>query len=300
MRLHVLQLYFFARKRGTEVGRLAVSGKSLDRFEIWLREQEKEESTVKKYRHDIDVFRIWLKGCMRPDRKRILEYKKWLLESGRKPVTANSMLASLNMFFRFTGHPEFKVKQYRIQHSVFCPVKKELRREEFQRLVETANRKKDRRLAITLEILGGTGIRVSELPFITAEAVRNGYAVIHMKGKIRTVMMIERLRKKILCYMAENNIESGPVIRTRSGKAADRFFVWKRMKSLCVDAGVLPGKVFPHNLRHLFARELYRTEKDLVMVADILGHSSVNTTRIYTISDGNEYRKCLERMRLIA
>jgi len=277
---------------------IRISEKSLDRFEEWLNEREKERSTIVKYRRDMEVFREWVPAEMLPGKKEILEYKKWLLESGRQPVSANSMLAALNMYLQFAGRPELKVRQYRIQKPVFCREEKELSREEYFRLVKAAKRKDDERLTVILETICGTGIRVSELPFITVEAAREGSAVIRMKGKIRTVMITGELRKLLLGYAGREKIKSGPVVRTRSGKEVDRFTIWKQMKSLCKDAGVEPGKVFPHNLRHLFARVLYKITRDIVMVADLLGHSSVNTTRIYTVSTGKEYRRYLDRMAL--
>ena len=187
----------------------------------------------------------------------------------------------------------------KIQRQIYCPEEKELSREEYYRLVNAAGRKGDERLQLILQTICSTGIRVSELKFITAEAVKCGEAEVSCKGKNRKVFIVRALQKKLALYIKKHHIRSGAVFITRSGKPVCRSNVWRQMKKLCQTAGVLPSKVFPHNLRHLFARAFYRQEKDIVKLADVLGHASINTTRIYTVTTGEEHRRKMECMRLI-
>ena len=191
------------------------------------------------------------------------------------------------------------MKTIKIQQQVFCPEEKELTRAEYMRLVNTAKAKHNERLCLILQTICGTGIRVSELQFITIEAAKRGEATVSCKGKTRSVFIVRELQKKLLRYAAEQGIESGCIFITRGGKPVSRTNIWREMKALCGEADVNPNKVFPHNLRHLFARVFYGIEKDIAKLADILGHSSINTTRIYIISTGTEHRKRMENMRLI-
>ena len=209
------------------------------------------------------------------------------------------MLASLNSLFSFLNWMDCRVKSIKLQRQIYCPEEKELTKAEYMRLVNTAKQKGNERLNLILQTICGTGIRVSELQYITVEAVKNGEAVVSLKGKTRTVFLVKELKKKLLRYTAEQNISSGSVFITRTGKPISRTNIWREMKGLCEQADVNPQKVFPHNLRHLFARVFYGIEKDIAKLADILGHSSINTTRIYIISTGNEHRRRMENMRLI-
>ncbi len=266
-------------------------------FENHLRSDEKSENTIEKYIRDVRSF------CNFADLKAVskavvMEFKASLAE--RYEVTsANSMIAAVNAFLRFMGWRDCCIKQFKVQKKAFCSEEKELTKADYIRLVNTAKQKGNQRLNLILQTICGTGIRVSELRFITVEAVRKGEAVVSCKNKTRSVFIVRELQKKLLRYAAEQKISSGAIFITRSGKPMSRTNIWREMKNLCVQAGVNPQKVFPHNLRHLFARTFYGIEKDIAKLADILGHSSINTTRIYIITTGNEHRQRMENMRLI-
>ena len=209
------------------------------------------------------------------------------------------MLASLNSLFSFLNWMDCRVKSIKLQRQIYCPEEKELTKAEYMRLVNAAKQKGNERLNLILQTICGTGIRVSELQYITVEAVKNGEAIVSLKGKTRSVFIVKELKKKLLRYAAEQGIKSGTIFITRTGRPMSRTNIWREMKNLCEHAGVNPKKVFPHNLRHLFARTFYGIEKDIAKLADILGHSSINTTRIYIISTGDEHRRRMEHMRLI-
>lgn len=269
----------------------------LEAFKTQLWEEEKSEITIAKYLHDVRCFFQFVKE--RPlEKALVLAYKAELAEK-YAVASANSMLAALNTFFRFLGWAELCVKQFKVQRKTYCSEEKELTKQEYIRLVETARRKGNERLCLLLQTICGTGIRVSELPFITVEAVRKGEAIVSCKNKTRTVFIVRELQKKLLQYMRKNHIVSGCIFVTKSGKPMSRTNIWREMKALCKQAGVSPNKVFPHNLRHLFARTFYGIEKDIAKLADILGHTSINTTRIYMITTGVEHRRKMEHMRLV-
>ena len=229
----------------------------------------------------------------------VIAYKRQLLARGYAVRSVNSVLAGLNSLFTFLGRHDCRVKTLKLQREIFCPEERELTKAEYARLCRAAQRRKNERLDLILQTICGTGIRVSELPFITAEAARSGEAVVSLKGKSRTVFLVRPLQKKLLRYLERRKIRSGAIFLTRTGRPIDRTHIWREMKSLCAEAGVNPKKVFPHNLRHLFARIFYGIEKDIVKLADILGHSSIETTRIYIVSTGTEHRRRMESMRLI-
>ena len=271
---------------------------SIESFIRTLRSEEKSDATVEKYARDVTCFLCWC-GEKTLCRETVIEYKRHLADSGFAVRSINSMLASLNCYFAFIDRPELKVKSLKVQQQIFCPEEKELTRAEYERLCAAAERSGKRRTSLILQTLCATGIRVSELQFITVEAVRRGAATVSCKAKTRTVFIVRSLQKKLLRYMSEQGIKSGAVFVTRNGKPIDRTSVWRELKKLCGEAKVSPEKVFPHNLRHLFARVFYSLEKDIAKLADILGHSSINTTRIYIMSTGTEHRKRMERMRLI-
>lgn len=271
--------------------------KEIERFRNYLRDEEKSENTLEKYIRDVTAFSAFCDGAITKDA--VIAYKQNLIDNGYAVRSINSMLASLNSLFSFLGWYELRVKSLKVQQQVFCPEEKELTKAEYMRLVKTAKQKGNERLNLILQTICGTGIRVSELQFITVEAVKRSKAVVSLKGKTRTVFIVKELQKKLLRYAAEQGIKSGTVFITRTGKPISRTNIWREMKGLCEQAGVNPNKVFPHNLRHLFARTFYGIEKDIVKLADLLGHSSINTTRIYIISTGNEHRRRMENMRLI-
>lgn len=257
---------------------------------------ERSAATVEKYIRDVSAFSAYAWEA-EITKETVINYKKHLQE--RYAVRSiNSMLASLNSFFAFLGWHDLKVKTLKLQQQVYYPEEKELTRREYTRLCRAAERRHNQRLCLILQTICGTGIRVSELRYITVEAAKHGEAVVNCKAKTRTVFLVKALRQKLLRYAAEQGIKSGMIFVTRTGKPINRTNIWREMKSLCQEAGVNPEKVFPHNLRHLFARVFYGIEKDIAKLADILGHSSINTTRIYIISTGTEHRKQMENMQL--
>ena len=278
-------------------GRILTS-EAIECFKKYLREEEKSENTVQKYLRDVRAFAAYLGGA-EVTKKSVIAYKGKLLAENYAVRSINSMLASLNSLFSFLGWADLKVKSIKIQRQIYCPEEKELTKAEYMRLVNTAKQKGNERLNLILQTICGTGIRVSELQYITVDAVKNGEAIVSLKGKTRSVFIVKDLKKKLLRYAAEQGITSGTIFITRTGRPISRTNIWREMKSLCVQAGVNPQKVFPHNLRHLFARVFYGIEKDIAKLADILGHSSINTTRIYIMSTGNEHRRRMENMRLI-
>ena len=266
-------------------------------YETALREAEKSAATMEKYLHHVRQFVAHDAG-RRIDKALVLEYKTRL---GKlyAPSSANAALAAVNGFLRFWGFESCCVKPFKVQKQVYCSEEKELTREEYVRLIKAAKEKSSERLALLLETICATGIRVSELPYITVEAVARGEAVVHCKGKTRTVFLPAALQKKLRRYMQSQKIQSGPVFITRTGKPMNRSNIWREMKALCERAKVAPSKVFPHSLRHLFARTFYSIDHDVAKLADLLGHSNINTTRIYIITTGAEHRRKMETMRLV-
>ncbi|MGN0451335.1 MAG: tyrosine-type recombinase/integrase [Acutalibacteraceae bacterium] len=259
--------------------------------------EERSTATVEKYIRDVKAFAVYLSGA-EITKETVINYKKHLQET-YAVRSVNSMLASINSLFAFLGWHELKVKSIKLQQQIYCPEEKELTKAEYARLCRAAEKKHNERLNLILQTICGTGIRVSELQYITVEAARQGEATVSCKAKTRSVFIVKELKKKLLRYAAEQKIKSGMIFVTRTGKPISRTNIWREMKALCNEAGVNPQKVFPHNLRHLFARVFYGIEKDIAKLADILGHSSINTTRIYIISTGTEHRRRMENMRLI-
>lgn len=271
--------------------------KLLTEFKEHLYAEERSAATIEKYLRDIRFFY----GFMHEKaltRCAVLEYKAYLSQT-YAISSVNSMLAALNVFFRFYGWVDLVVKQFKVQRQAFCSEEKELTRAEYARLVETAKRKNNERLSLIIQTICGCGIRVSELQFITVEAVKNGEARVNCKGKTRRIFIVADLRKKLMSYISRRNEKNGGVFVTRNGKNVSRHNIWRDMKALCREANVSPVKVFPHNLRHLFARTFYGIEKDIAKLADILGHASIETTRIYIVTTGLEHRRKMENMRLI-
>lgn len=275
-----------------------LTDEKIQEFKMYLQREEKSENTIEKYIRDIRGFAEFLCG-VEITKELVIEYKNKLKSEEYAVRSINSMLASLNSLFSFHGWSDCKVKSIKLQRQIFCPEEKELTKDEYIRLINTAKKKGNERLNLLIQTICSTGIRVSELQFVTVEAVKQGETVVSLKGKTRTVFIVKELKKKLLRYAAEQGIKSGMIFVTRTGKALSRSNIWREMKNLCEEAEVSPDKVFPHNLRHLFARTFYGIEKDIAKLADILGHSSINTTRIYIITTGNEHRQRMERMRLI-
>lgn len=274
-----------------------ISETSIHSFRAFLKENEKSEATVEKYIRDIRRFLEFI-GVKALDKSLILSYKKFLSEN-YSISSANSMLAALNCFFKFLGENQFCIKQFKVQRKSFCSEEKELTKEEYFRLVNAAKSKGNNRLNLIMQTICSTGIRVSELQFITVEAVLISEAEVKLKGKSRKVFINTAIQKKLKAYIKEEGIKSGSVFITKNGTPMNRSNIWREMKRLCERAGVSPTKVFPHNLRHLFARTFYGIEKDIVKLADVLGHSSINTTRIYIITSGIEHKRKIENMKLV-
>lgn len=264
----------------------------------FLRMEEKSKNTIEKYSRDVKTFAEYAENSV-ITKELVIAYKNKLLSENYSVRSINSMIASINSLFTFTGWENCRVKSIKIQRQIYCREDQELTKAEYVRLVKTAQRNGNERLSLILQTICATGIRVSELQYITVQAVRQGEAIVSLKGKTRSVFIVNKLQKKLLNYIRKTGIKTGPVFRTRSGGLISRTNIWREMKKLCVDAGVNSKKVFPHNLRHLFARLFYEIEKDIAKLADILGHSSINTTRIYTITTSNEHRHHMESLHLI-
>ena len=274
-----------------------ITARETEKFKAYLLETEKSENTVEKYMRDIRFFKEWL-GKSGTDKAAVLAYKKELCKL-YAPKSVNSMLSSLNAFFRCMGWHECKIKTLKIQRQIFADKEKELPKADYGKLLLAAKQVGNERLYYLMQTLGGTGIRISELPYITAEAVTAGKATINCKGKIRQVFLPKELCRMLKGYMKKRNINNGAVFITKSGKPLDRSTVWKMMKRLCENAHVSKKKVFPHNFRHLFARAFYAVQKDIVRLADLLGHTSIETTRIYTIESGETHKMQLARLGLL-
>ncbi len=266
-------------------------------FQARLAEEEKSKATIQKYIHDVEVFFAFAQNGL-VDKEKVIAYKQYLTER-YAPASVNSMLVALNRFLKEQGWYDCVVKLLKIQKASFRSRKKELSREEYLRLLFAAGKKKDQRLYYLMQTICSTGIRVSELRFITAEAVREGRAEVALKGKVRVVLLPAPLCRVLKSYMKERNIRKGSLFVTRSGRPLDRSNIWHEMKALCESAGVDKEKVFPHNLRHLFACTYYKKEKDLSHLADLLGHSSIDTTRIYTMVSGEEQSRRIAALGLV-
>ncbi len=267
-----------------------------ERFRRFLIAEEKSPATVEKYLRDVRQFYAFL-GEEKISKERAIAYKAALRET-HAPATVNAAIASLNRFFTFLGHADWHIKSLKLQKSTFAPVERELTKAEYERLIQAAKRRGGERLALLMQAICATGIRVSELRFITREAACRHYADVNNKGKLRRVFIPKALCRALLDYSREKKIKSGPLFVTRSGKPLHRGNIWADMKGLCPAAGVAKGKVFPHNLRHLFARTFYTTQKDIVRLADILGHASINTTRIYTRETGEIHERKIQNLGL--
>jgi len=269
----------------------------LNDFMIYLREDEKSHATIDKYMRDLNKFMAFA-GGRSIDKHLILDYKEFIAKSYAVSST-NSMLAVLNAFLRFAGWYECCVKRLKVQTKAYCSEDEELTKEEYIRLVNIADRNGNERLALIIQTLCSTGIRISELEYITVESLPHGESEVNCKGKTRVIFIVPELRKKLGEYAKKIGVKSGPVFVTRSGAPVDRSNIWREMKALCEQAGVSPTKVYPHNLRHLFARTFYGLEKDIAKLADVLGHTNISTTRIYIVTTGTEHKRKMEKMKLI-
>ena len=273
-----------------------LSDKHINEFKNYLHEEEKSPVTIEKYIRDIKALLQYAKEQILT-KELVIEYKKLLTNKGYADASINSMLSSVNAFFQFQGWQELRVKGIRVQKQIYCAEEKELTKEEYQRLIRTAEEKP--RLKMLLQTICSTGIRVSELVYFTVEAVKKGEIRVSCKNKNRIVLIPSRLRKELLGYAKRNGIKDGNIFRTKNGNPLNRSNIWSEMKTLCEKAKVKATKVYPHNLRKLFAKIFYRMDKDIAKLADILGHTSINTTRIYIMESGNEHRKKIDKMGLV-
>ena len=269
----------------------------IENFENYLINEEKASATLEKYIRDIKAFFEWISGT-EIDKRKVLDYKEYLIGKFA-PTSVNSVLSSLNSFFEFNNWYELKVKMLKIQKQIFAQNDKELSKTEYERLLDAAKAKSNQRLYLLMQTICSSGIRVSELQYVTVEAIKLRKATINCKGKMRIVILPKELCRMLMEYAKNQKITSGSVFVTKTGKPLDRSTIWKMMKALCESAKVSKYKVFPHNLRHLFARTFYTLQKDIVRLADILGHSSVNTTRIYTMETGEIHRKQIQKLGLL-
>ena len=261
----------------------------------FLQEEERAPATIEKYVRDISRFSAWL-GSKEVSKELAAAWKAELLAQGLNPATVNAKISALNGLFKFLGWDDCRVKFLKLQRRAFRDASRDLTKSEYVKLLSAAVGW----LALLLETICATGIRVSEVKYITVEAVQAGRADISLKGKIRTILLPGKLRRKLLQYAKQQKIVSGEIFLAEDGKSISRYRIWREMKRLCKKAGVEESKVFPHNLRHLFATTFYRVTRDIVKLADILGHSSINTTRIYLISTGQEHVRQLERLGLVS
>ena len=278
--------------------KMQLTQREFDQFEDYLRHDEREESTIEAYLRSLTRFAEWADGRA-VTKELAMEWKAALAEAGYRPISVNAMLAAVNKFFTCMGREDCKVKYLKLQRQMFRKSEKDLSKEEYQRLVQAAHAKGDLRMELILETICATGIRVGELKYITVEAVRAGVAEIALKGKIRTILLPHRLCRKLQKYAKQQKIASGKLFLTQDSLPVSRQSIWTRMKALCEAAGVERSKVFPHNLRSLFARSFYGSCHDVVRLADVLGHSSIETTRIYLMSTGKEYLRQLDKLELV-
>ena len=276
-----------------------ISAEELDSFCQHLRGEERSAATIEKYRRDVAQFAAWL-GENQLEKEAGVRWKAHLLAQGCEPSTVNGKLTALDRFLHFLGQADCKVKHLKIQRQLFREDGRELNRREYDQLLAAARSAGRERLALLMESICGTGIRVSEVKYLTVEAARRGKVEVALKGKIRATLLPGKLCRKLLKYAGKNKIASGEIFLTRSGASLSRKQIWRDMKALCQRAGVAPSKVFPHNLRHLFARTFYQVCRDVAKLADVLGHSSIETTRIYLLSTGAEHAKVLEQLHLIS
>lgn len=276
---------------------MKITNKMIQDYKNYLITEEKSEGTIEKYIRDINALQQWLDG-RDITKQELLSYKAKLVQE-YAPASVNSAIASINGFLVFNNLYDLKIKNLKIQKQLFCQSEKELTKNEYERLLKAAKDKKNERLYLIMQTICSTGIRVSELKYITVEAITNRQTTVKLKGKIRTILLPKELCKLLSKYIKEQNIKTGSVFITRGGKPLDRSEIWRSMKALCELANVDAKKVFPHNLRHLFARTYYTIQKDIVRLADILGHTSINTTRIYTIENGDVHRRQLQKLGLI-
>ncbi|MEQ3172055.1 tyrosine-type recombinase/integrase [Dysosmobacter welbionis] len=265
----------------------------------YLKQEERTPATLEKYLRDVRAFALWLDGEA-VTKEAVTGWKERLLVERRAPSTVNAALSALNGLFRFLGWEGYRARFVKVQRRLFRDPTRELSRTDYDRLIAAARELGRERLALVMETIGATGVRVSELRYLTVEAVQRGRAEISLKGKVRVILIPTKLARKLLKYAKKNKTVSGEIFLTGNGKSLSRRQIWAEMKRLCVQAGVEPSRVFPHNLRHLFATAYYRAYRDIAKLADVLGHSSIETTRIYLLTSGAEHQRQLDRLGLVS
>ena len=270
---------------------------NIEQFIDWLRCEERSDGTIANYRRHMNNLKKWL-GGKELTKESAGEWKLYLSSKGYSPATVNSMIAAVNTYSRFAGL-DFNIGFLKVQKRIYRDCNKELTKQEYEKLMETALKDGNKRIALLMETIAATGIRVSELKYITVEAAERRSAQISLKRKIRDIMIPGKLCKKLLKYARKNKITSGEIFITKNGRSMSRKQIWASMKAICIKAGVAKTKVFPHNLRHLFARIYYKAYKDVAKLADLLGHSSIETTRIYLLSTGEEHARQLEMLGIV-
>lgn len=285
------------RKNMKSSNTLKMTQKLLTEYREYLQDEERSNATIEKYLRDVKQFIDYL-GEDQVGKEKIREYKESLKER-YKISSVNSILAAINSFFVYIGREELKVKLFKVQRVLYSSQEREMTERDYEKLVRTAQKSGDEKMSMLLQTIGSTGIRISELKYITVESLERGKTEIYNKGKSRVILLPEELTKVLKKYCRRSEISSGSIFVTRNGNPVDRSNISKKMKQLAVDAGVDPLKVFPHNFRHLFARIFYSIEKDVIRLMDLLGHSSINTTRIYTMSTEEQPRRQMSRMRLV-
>lgn len=278
-----------------ETIKLYIQETDIRKFELFLYEKENAQATIKKYISDLNCFLRFVGENREINKLLLVSYKEWLLEH-YKVNSVNSMLAALNQFLEFKGAAILKVRRVKTQKNLFLQEEKELTVQEYKRLVKTAYKRGKRQLALCMQVIATTGVRISELQYFTVEQVKTGRIEVHNKGKYRRIFVPEHMKKKLLLYAKQNKIKKGYIFVTKNGRPKDRSNIWSEMKALKEEAGVSAEKIFPHNFRHLFARAYYQMTQDLAGLADVLGHSSLNVTRIYTSSTGAVYQKQIDRL----
>ncbi len=277
---------------------MTIAKRELDAFLLDLTREDRSPATVGKYLRDAAGFAAWL-GSRELSKENTAAWREHLVKEGYAPATINSMLSAANNLLRSLGREDCKIKFLRVQRKAFRDQNRELTRAEYQKLLDTAAERGQERLVLLMETICAVGIRVSEVRYITVEAVQKGRAEVSLKGKVRSILLPAKLCRKLLKYAQKQRTVSGEIFLTRNGNPVSRRQIWREMKALCKKAGVEPSKVFPHNLRHLFATVFYKACRDIVKLADVLGHSSINTTRIYLMTSGAEHVRQLEKLGLV-
>lgn len=276
-----------------------ITPKHITAYACSLRQEERAAATIEKYIQDIRAFSVWLDG--RPvTKERSAQWKEYMFTQNLSPATINAKISAINSLFRYLGWEDCRIKCLKLQRKVFRDASRDLTAEEYRRLLNAASAEGEDWLKLLMETLCSAGIRVSEVKYITIKAVRTGRTDISLKGKIRTIILPEKLCRKLLKYAKQQKIVSGEIFLSKDGNSLSRHQIWRKMKLLCKKAGVERSKVFPHNLRHLFATTFYQATRDIVKLADVLGHSSINTTRIYLLTTGVEHARQMDRLGLVS